>query len=231
MHNVFRLTDFVVESTMGQSQSSINIFTERRRLYYNILDHCLGEIAARFNERNIKVAISCLSSNFPYVVFLHISSIVQIVKALRALLPTSGESFLQPTSLNDLSCLINMNCSSSQFSSECIVMKTFLTTKLEKLSAEVDLSQIVQIVSKNRDAFPQLHTLYSAALTFAASTASCEASFSTLSRVLTPYRMSMTHTRKSNLVILSFDATYTNAICMDEFVRECSKSSRKIQLF
>jgi hypothetical protein len=89
----------------------------------------------------------------------------------------------------------------------------------------------VAIVADNRDAFPLLHKLYAAGLTFGASTASCEASFSTLTRILTPYRLSMTHQRKTNLVILSFNSSYANGICLDTFLCEFAKSSRKIQLF
>ena len=53
-------------------------------------------------------------------------------------------------------------------------------------------------------AFPNVYSIYAASLTFGVTTAACEASFSTLTRVLTPYRRSVTQSRKANLVLLSF---------------------------
>ena len=49
-----------------------------------------------------------------------------------------------------------------------------------------------------------MYKAYVAAITFGSSSAVCKASFSTFSRVLTPYRRSMTHQRKSSLVVLVF---------------------------
>jgi len=53
-------------------------------------------------------------------------------------------------------------------------------------------------------AFPNVYSIYAASLTFGVSTAACETSFSTLTRVLTPYRRSVTQSRKANLVLLSY---------------------------
>ena len=69
------------------------------------------------------------------------------------------------------------------------------------------------------------------ALTFGSSTAVCEASFSTLSRVLTPYKCSMTHTKKQNLVLLAFFNSYTKNADFDVMLRKFAQRSRKIQLF
>jgi hypothetical protein len=140
---------------------------------------------------------------------------LQILKALSALLPC--ESFLQPDNLQELTKLVQIDATSASFQSECIVLKNFLTSKLEKKLIESNLHAFVAIVADNRDAFPLLHKLYAAGLTFGASTASYEASFSTLTRILTPYRLSMTYQRKTNLVILSFNSSYANGICLDMF--------------
>ena len=55
-------------------------------------------------------------------------------------------------------------------------------------------------------AFSSVYQLFDAAVV---SSATCEASFSTLTRVLSAYRRSMTHERKRNLVILAFLRSYT----------------------
>merc|ERR1712208_39555 len=60
-------------------------------------------------------------------------------------------------------------------------------------------------------AFPVLHKLYVTALVIGVSSASCESSFSTLARVLTPYRRTMLHERKKNLVILAHE-TWINLL-------------------
>jgi len=80
-------------------------------------------------------------------------------------------------------------------------------------------------------AFPSVYQLFAAAATFGASSATCEASFSTLTRVLTAYRRSMTHERKRNLAILAFLRSYTKNVNMKEVLRCFSKNSRKLQLF
>ena len=68
-----------------------------------------------------------------------------------------------------------------------------------------------------------VYKMYAAALTFGSSTAVREASFSTLSRVLTPYRSSMTHTRKQNLVLLAFLNSYTKNSDFDVMLRKFAR--------
>ena len=80
-------------------------------------------------------------------------------------------------------------------------------------------------------AFPSVYQFFAAAATFGASSATCEASFSTLTRVLMAYRRSMTNERKRNLVILAFMRSYTKNVKMEEVLRCFSKNSRKLQLF
>jgi len=82
-----------------------------------------------------------------------------------------------------------------------------------------------------KTAFPSVYQLFAAAVTFGASSATCEASFSTLTRVLTAYRRSMTHDRKRNLVLLAFLRSYTKNVNMEAVLRCFSKNSRKLQLF
>ena len=82
-------------------------------------------------------------------------------------------------------------------------------------------------------AFPSVYQFFAAAATLGASSATYEASFSTLTRVLTAYRRSMTYERKRNLVILAFLRSYAKNVKMEEVLRCFSrpKNSRKLQLF
>ena len=81
-----------------------------------------------------------------------------------------------------------------------------------------------------KDAFPMLHWHYTAALTVGVSTAACENSFSCLTRVLRPYRRSMSHDRKSSLVVLAFEKNITKALDLELFLEHFSRKSRRIQL-
>ena len=62
-----------------------------------------------------------------------------------------------------------------------------------------------------KEAFPQTYKLFCAAVTFVASSAKCENSFSTLTRFLTPARRSMLQSRMSSLVMLSFEKELTRS--------------------
>ena len=95
-----------------------------------------------------------------------------------------------------------------------------------------NVHQLVQELYSYREAFPSVYRLAASALTLGASTATCEASFSTLSRVLTSFRTSMTHSRKANLVLLSFESDITNNIKSDDFLRRFNEmKNRRLQLF
>lgn len=83
---------------------------------------------------------------------------------------------------------------------------------------------------------PAVRSILAAALTFGASSAVCESSFSTLSRILTDYRRSMLQTRKSNLVLLAFEndlASKLTSESMKEYLlrKFNSMSSRRLQLY
>ena len=69
------------------------------------------------------------------------------------------------------------------------------------------------IISK---ALPSVRDVLRLALTFGASSASCESSFSTLARVLTDYRRSMLHGRLARLVLLAFEQDLTSQVCKDK---------------
>lgn len=54
------------------------------------------------------------------------------------------------------------------------------------------------------EAMPSIKKIFDLTRTIAVSTATCESSFSSLKRILTPQRMSMLHARKADLVLISF---------------------------
>ena len=110
---------------------------------------------------------------------------------------------------------------------EILVAKPML---VKKCSNETDLSTVCKHLQGYKEAFPVLHKLYITALVIGVSSASCESSFSTLSRVLTPYRHTMLPQRKRNLMILAQEKSITNTIDMDEFIRFFAKGNRRLIL-
>jgi hypothetical protein len=65
-----------VDSPLGQKQSWNDKEAKRRQLYFNIIDHCLGEMASRFSERNKQVGSVILGNRDldRFVITLYISS-------------------------------------------------------------------------------------------------------------------------------------------------------------
>ncbi len=84
---------------------------------------------------------------------------------------------------------------------------------------------------KQRLAFKKTYELYATAATFGCSSSICEASFSSMKRVVTPYRQSMLFGRESNLTLLPFERKKTEAIGQDIFLRKFHEKSRRLPLF
>ena len=65
------------------------------------------------------------------------------------------------------------------------------------------------ILIQMSDTYPNVHKLQTCALCFEVSTATVENTFSCVTRLQTPFRSSMSHERKSNLVLLAFEKDFT----------------------
>ena len=81
---------------------------------------------------------------------------------------------------------------------------------LQQLQQRQDKNQVTLglFVSENDavlKSMPVVMTAFKHALTFGASTAMCENSFSTLKNVFSEHRRSMLHERKANLIQLAFE--------------------------
>jgi hypothetical protein len=188
------------------SESESTQWTQLNNIFYSILDNVIGELKLRFGDFSTGLA-----------------------GAVSALLPTSPD-FFKIDKLQPLTMLLQQDNESDIHSSlvgELTVAEKFMA---DKLPADCDLQQAVHCILPFKDAFPILHWHYTAALTLGISTATCEKSFSCLTRVLRPYRRSMTHERKSSLVVLAYEKSITKALNLEEFLETFSKKSRRIQL-
>ncbi len=194
----------VVLSTVGHTDSddpTIPPPQSLKRSLLNILDRDISEMENRFSQKN-----------------------VELMKAISSLAPKSS-TFLDPALLHPLAVLAGTV--TDDLKNEFLVAKMML---LKKCPNETDLSTVCKNLQEYQEAFPQLHKLYVTALVIGVSSASCESSFSTLSRVLTPYRRTMSHKRKISLVILAHEKSITNNLDVDEFVRLFAKGNRRLVL-
>lgn len=199
------LEQFVVLETTGQNND--NDKTELQRVFYSAIDTVLGEIAQRFSERN-----------------------TQLARSLAALNPENG-TFLDPHLLQHIMTLTKSTISET----ECVVAKQFIRTQTEKQPNERWTTQkLLSTYHKTLEAMPSVVTAMRLGLTFGASTAMCENSFSTLRNVFTDHRRSMRHARKAQLVQLAFERDLTRK-CLNEWkekvLRRFHTETRRLQLF
>lgn len=177
-----------------------------RQTFFAIIDNVAGEMQNRFGELQ-----SGLSG------------------AISALLPSS-KTYLHADQLLPLTTLLQQDKNEdigNALRGELTVAVKFMR---EKLQPDCDLQDAAICLTTYKDAFPILNWHYAAALTIGISTASCENSFSCLTRVLRPYRRSMTHARKNSLVVLAFEKAITKSLNMDVFLDKFSRKSRRISL-
>lgn len=149
---------------------------------------------------------------------------LDLLKAVGCLLPQSS-SFLDVAMLTPLQKMSGAH--SDKLSNEIVVAKIMFENECSS-TVNVDLPTICKHLQVYNEGFPELHLIYVSSLVIGISSASCESSFSTLSHVLTPFRRTMLHERKRNLVILAHEKAIASGLNMDEFVRACAQKSRRL---
>ena len=195
-----RFSDSIVLSTTGQRQNSDSEGPTQNNLkgkLIHILDTVVNELKRRFSEKNC-----------------------DLMKAVDSLSPKST-SFLNFDTLKPL--IDYLGVCADDVHNEILTAKRLLLNKLPTANNEKTASRASTILSEYKEAYPELHKVYAGGFTFGVSNASCENSFSALTRVYTPFRRSMTHTRKSNLIILAYEKDITGSITLDEFLTEFKK--------
>ncbi|KAK7603344.1 hypothetical protein V9T40_003346 [Parthenolecanium corni] len=109
---------------------------------------------------------------------------------------------------------------------EIICVKNyFIENKIEQKDYFITLFSL-------KNAFKKTYNLFATAATFSCSSATCEATFSTMNRIITPYRSSMLFGRSCNLTIIPFEKQRLNKIDVDSFLKIFnSRKNRKLQLY
>ncbi|XP_049323536.1 zinc finger protein 862-like [Astyanax mexicanus] len=159
--------------------------TELRRIYYSCIDSVCEEMKNRFGKHNC-----------------------DLMEALSALDPVHA-TFLDVNKVKPLLDLTKTPAVDSEFE----VARNFLVTQMKESSPpdgkKWTMKQILKQFQKPLEAMPTVFTAFKHGLTFGASTASCENSFSTLKNVFTEHRQTMLHQRKANLIQLAFEKDLT----------------------
>jgi hypothetical protein len=198
------LTASVVNSTLGHDHVVGQQVSQReltKRAFFHMLDSVHGEMDHRFGESN-----------------------QALFQAVDSLVPSS-HNFLVEKSLQPLSQLLGID--QDTLAGELPIAAQLCRKKLQQDST---LEEATLTMRQYREAFPSVYQLYAGALTIGVSTATCENSFSTLTRVLRPYRRSMGHERKVQLVLLAFEKALTLNVNLNAFVEKFALKSRRIVL-
>ena len=175
-------------------------------LFNGVIDRTVNEIGTRFSAQN-----------------------VALLKSLKNLTSLDSD-FLRPSLLEPLSCLCAVDIRAVE--AEIATAGSFLKKKFTESCFQANLQEMTKFLFSYREAFPSVYRLYASGLTFGASTSSCEASFSTLTRILTPYRRRMLQGRKANLVLLAHEKDLTNAIESENFLRRFNEQkNRRLRLW
>ena len=109
-----------------------------------------------------------------------------------------------------------------------------LEAKLAKRTLEkkniANMHEVYSNLISLRDAFPELLKLLRIGMTIAISTASCERSFSSLKRIKSYLRSTMSEQRLTDLAIISIERELSSAVSLDKAVGIFSQSDRRITL-
>lgn len=116
-------------------------------------------------------------------------------------------------------------------SSKIDTARAYIQRKRDKLKDEKSFNILTELYEM-RAAFPEVYNLYAAIDTFACSTAVCENSFSALSQINIPSRLSMNNERMRHLAFLAFEHKRLKTISIENVMQEFNdKKNRKMQLY
>ncbi|KAJ4926893.1 hypothetical protein JOQ06_014637 [Pogonophryne albipinna] len=178
---MFHLRDYVVDTTVGHRPEGLGEKTECKILYFSTLDSVVGEMTARFGERNSK-----------------------LVEALCTLHPGS-EYFLDANKVRPLLDLTGTEMKEAEFA----VARQFLQEEMSQSDKNWTTQDILRRYCEPLAAMPTVLETLKLSLTFGASTATCENSFSTLKNVFSEHRRSMLHKRKACLIQIAVEKDLT----------------------
>lgn len=200
-----RFDDCVVTVSLGRRTSLSSMEEYKCHVYFPIIDCVLGEMERRFDESN-----------------------KDIMTAVQACSPTS-KNYLKFEALKPLLDLYKTKLPSE----ESIKLELIHAEKVIK-QANPDIKsncEAIQVLTQLKAAFPGLLQLLNVVQTMAITTAPCERSFSSLKRIKTYLRSTMTDERLNSLSILAIERELSSDIDLDNVVDKFSVAcNRRILL-
>ena len=203
----------LVHGDQSTSLGDVEQDGERRELteiFHAIVEAVIAEMNERFSERNVKL-LACLAFMKPGPDFLDADKLEPLT--------TLAARFFPP------------NTSSSKLDQEISVAKGAWEDK-NPVGSEYTFQDAAKFFlgPLYSVAFPRVTILFKMTMTFGSSSADLERGFSTLTRILSSSRLSMTQTRKEDLVLLSVHSDITNGLDMEEFVNRFAEKARRLKL-
>ena len=108
--------------------------------------------------------------------------------------------------------------------SSLAVEAPLVVNMLSKIADLNEISDALKELAPLKTAFPTVIKLLQLAMTISVTSAKCERTFSTLKRVKSYLRSTMTEERLANLAILSIERDCTDQLDHDEVLKEFSQS-------
>jgi Domain of unknown function (DUF4371)/hAT family C-terminal dimerisation region len=188
-----RLHESVIMETTGH-RADISDATEfKRHVYFAILDAVKGEMDRRFSEENCAV-----------------------MTGIESLSPMS-DGFLELDAVNKFATAYDSNL--EDLHHEVYQAKRLLQRKKDSgMEPPMSLLAFTRFLESYKDAFHELYRLCQIGITLPVSSAGCERSFSSLKRIKTYLRNSMTDSRLDNLGMLSIESDRAKALSIEKFV-------------
>lgn len=100
---------------------------------------------------------------------------------------------------------------------------------LTRIKENFDIDDIKQVVTE--DVYPNLYKLLQVAFTIPVSSATCERSFSSMRRLNTWQRTTMTQERFSNLSIINIERDLTNSLETKTIIDKFGAAHRKLVFY
>jgi hypothetical protein len=209
-----RLTDYLSDQPGYRYAASSNVtLSTLRELYFAVLDKSLAEFDRRFTKRSMTLisAINSLLSDSKTVDDL--LPLIELVSNLPAAIAFSRDDQSEACQINKMS-MINR-------------LRAELPLANQLLGNEQSLNELFQKLQPHAHSLEMFSLLCRSALPLPCSSAKIEACFSTLTRLLRPQRVSMTHERKAQLVLLAFNKDVLQNINLNKFVIQFATSKHR----
>ncbi|XP_060846379.1 uncharacterized protein LOC132926049 [Rhopalosiphum padi] len=204
------LKNFVVTTTTAAEHEDSNNETNlidywKVHAYYPIIDEVVNNLKTRFSAESLNLAISI--DHFFNLDYEKSSFFIQQYKDL-----------------------LKVDLNSLQ--AEMMVAKNCIQNYNNKPEPGPEQKNQINLFKKNItiSTFPNVYKLLNLALTLPISSASCERSFSTMRRINTYIRSTMTLDRFSSLAILNIERDISNNIDSNDILNIYSKTNRRLEL-